>query len=395
MDDVNTALAEYNMEIARSNIFYDVFGEAAPEKDKKPSPAMEQKKKNVFERIGETVIKLFKKFSEMIDKIISHLKEGSFARKSNIQKLELLLKEHPELKKEALGAFNEGAINMSDFKSLKELDAAFDEIVKMSKKEDVDPNSLKGKWEAAKKKIANSNNSWIINGAKAATVVIGAAVAVKTFGPSIAKAQNEFQKNKAENAERNMEYLKILKKEDVINKDTGIATTLLGIHKERLNYHASVAKSTGTAIDKLEFAIASFIDKYTPKNIKDNYNKRNDAMIASYDKRQADKDNAELEKKKRETRELEKVKAQERRKDQTDHLVDDLEREKKIAQARAYGQSHGNHLHNIRYRISKGNLKTTEARAGAYAKKQGENDFERDHTSVQKSINRHNKKNNP
>ena len=33
MDDVNLALAEYNMEVARCNIFYDVFGEAAPEKD--------------------------------------------------------------------------------------------------------------------------------------------------------------------------------------------------------------------------------------------------------------------------------------------------------------------------------------------------------------------------
>jgi len=351
MNDVNSALAEYNMEIARSNIFYDVFGEAAPEKDKKPSPAMEQKKKNVFERIGETVIKLFKKFSEMIDKIISHFKEGSFARKSNIQKLELLLKEHPELKKEALGAFNEGALNMSDFKSLKELDAAFDEIVKMSKKEDVDPNSLKGKWEAAKKKIANSNNSWIISGAKAATIAIGAAVAIKTFGPSIAKAHNEFQKNKAEMADRNADFLKTLKDENVINNDTGIATTLLAIHKERMGYHAAVAKNTGTAIDKLEFAIASFIDKHTSKKSKDAYNARIDATIASHKKRKDNKENSELEKKVRETEAVTKAQEETKYNVRLAHRSTEDQHDIGMAEARGYASRQGQDRYNRDHKL--------------------------------------------
>ena len=90
-------------------------------------------KKNIFTKIGEMVIALYKKFVETIDNIIDKIKTNIFNKKSDLQKLDILMKKHPELKKEEektlQEALKDGIFDLRDIESLKKLDESFDEIL--------------------------------------------------------------------------------------------------------------------------------------------------------------------------------------------------------------------------------------------------------------------------
>lgn len=138
----------------------------------------EDAKKSFLQRVGEKILELRDKFMEFVNKMIDKIKTFSFNHKSNEQKLQKLLKEHPEFKNDTLLAVKEGTLNLTNIKSFKELNDNFDEIIKMAKKGDIDPDSLKGKIEAAKEKHEKK--------LKKAAEVAGAASAIITAGVALA-----------------------------------------------------------------------------------------------------------------------------------------------------------------------------------------------------------------
>lgn len=223
----------------------------------------ESEKKNIFTRIGEMIITIYNKFAEFIDNIIDKIKTYSFKKKSDLQKLDILLKNHPELKNEAIAAFNEGALDLSDVKSLKELDSAFDEILKMARKKDIDPKTLRGKWEKAKENFNKDSNTWkVVKVAGAATTIITAAIAVKTFSSKCAKATNDAQKDKQSMRELKAQILSNLKEEGAVTDDTGKWQTVLQIWRELNGKHSAVRNEHLTVIDRLSNGIVSFVDKF-------------------------------------------------------------------------------------------------------------------------------------
>ena len=62
----------------------------------------EDAKKSFLQRVGEKILELRDKFMEFVNKMIDKIKTFSFNHKSNEQKLQKLLKEHPEFKNDTL-----------------------------------------------------------------------------------------------------------------------------------------------------------------------------------------------------------------------------------------------------------------------------------------------------
>lgn len=152
----------------------------------------EDAKKSFLQRVGEKILELRDKFMEFVNKMIDKIKTFSFNHKSNEQKLQKLLKEHPEFKNDTLLAVKEGALNLNNIKSFKELNDNFDEIIKMAKKGDIDPDSLKGKIEAAKEKHEKKLKK-AAEVAGAASAIITAGIALATIGGKISDAKKKTQ----------------------------------------------------------------------------------------------------------------------------------------------------------------------------------------------------------
>lgn len=225
----------------------------------------ESSKGNIFTKIGETIIKLYENIKKTIDMVIDKLRELSLKKKSDLQKLELLLKKHPELKDEAIGAFREGVLDLSDIKSLKELDDAFNEIIKMTR-EKADPKSIKTKWEKAKSKF--EKDGVITSAAKKTSIIIGAAAAVAMFIPNCAKAIDELKKAKASRDENMAKALNIVEKlknepnaEIKVDRDVTNLQTLLQAQRYMDRKFTDLSRATSSAWANMVFGIAGFINK--------------------------------------------------------------------------------------------------------------------------------------
>lgn len=278
-DSTNNICYEMSLLEERVNIEQEITGSV----DDTLVLEYEEKKKNFFQKIGEAIITIFEKIRTAIQSAIDKIKEIAFGSKSDLQKLDTLIKKHPELKNEAICAFNSGALDMKDIKSLKELDAAFEEIIRMSKEKDIDPNTLKGKWEKAKKKFNEDEKTWkIVKVGAAATTVITAIKAVVTFNGVLRKNRDMLQESNAKNKELEAEIEKTLtaggflyKKDKngntIYDKNgsevmVGYHTAMLQILRERNGFHDAARMKNLTLIEHMQNGIAKFLDKFTPKS---------------------------------------------------------------------------------------------------------------------------------
>ena len=278
-DNTNNICYEMSLLEERVNIEQEITGSV----DDTLMLEYEEKKKNFFQKIGETIITIFEKIRTAIQSAIDKIKEIAFGSKSDLQKLDTLIKKHPELKNEAICAFNSGALEMKDIKSLKELDAAFEEIIRMSKEKDIDPNTLKGKWEKAKKKFNEDEKTWkIVKVGAAVTTVITAIKAVVTFNGVLRKNRDMLQESNAKNKELEAEIEKTLtaggflyKKDKngntIYDKNgsevmVGYHTAMLQILRERNGFHDAARMKNLSLLERMQNGIAKFLDKFTPKS---------------------------------------------------------------------------------------------------------------------------------
>ena len=186
----------------------------------------EDAKKSFLRIVGEKILELRDKFMEFVNKMIDKIKTFSFNHKSNEQKLQKLLKEHPEFKNDTLLAVKEGTLNLTNIKSFKELNDNFDEIIRLAKKGNVDPNSLKGKMDAAIEK----HEKRLKKGAEVAgnaNKIVTAAVGIATIGAVIALAKkNILDYGKAESKSCQEFYNEmIVHKEEKISEDIPISSS--------------------------------------------------------------------------------------------------------------------------------------------------------------------------
>lgn len=227
--------------------------------------ALEAEGNNLFKKIGETIMKLCEETIKFISGIIDSIKNIGFKRKSDVEKLDSLIKKNPELKDKVICSFENGALNVSDARSITELQKTFDEILKLSQQENVDPKSLRGKWEAAKKKAKEIDKSTVVKVAGATTTVITAIVAVKSFRANINAANERNIKAKQaikENKEKLASVYEVLEKNGKIHDDMSRIQVLQMITKEMTGNYSYNSQDSMKKVDKLDRGIRSFLSKF-------------------------------------------------------------------------------------------------------------------------------------
>lgn len=109
-----------------------------------------------IKKIGDKIIEIVKRCKEFIKSKLSDLKNLKWRLSSDEKKIDTAISKNPSLADDIKIAIAEGNIKISDIKDLKTFYDEVDNIMKEMKKDQVDPKSLKGRWEKAKKKIASS-----------------------------------------------------------------------------------------------------------------------------------------------------------------------------------------------------------------------------------------------
>ena len=269
-DDINFTCCEMALVEERVDIEQEITGSV----NDTLMLEYEEKKKNFFQKIGEAIVTIFEKVRAAIQSAIDKVKEIAFGSKSDLQKLDALIKKHPELKDEVVCAFNSGALDMKDIKSLKELDDAFEEVMRMSKEKDIDPNTLKGKWEKAKKKFQEDEKTWNVSKiANVTNTVLTAGTAVLTLGGVLKKNKDYLEKSHRENKALEAELEAQLRKEGAITAadpstgkgGTGKWTALLQITRERNGYHDAARMKNLSLLEHMQNGVAKVLDKFTSK----------------------------------------------------------------------------------------------------------------------------------
>lgn len=242
----------------------EIMGELPEDK----SLYLEAESSNIFKSIGDAVISFGKKIIEMIEKVIEKIRDLGFKNKKETDKLEILLKEHPELKNVAIEGWKNGDLKLNDVRSLKELNDAFDELVKLSKQQNTDPKSLRAKWEKAKASY-EKNREKIEKTAKTVTAVTGAAIAIVAFKKNILDARSNASEAKKKVGANNDEVMKAI---DDLKKFQGGKYANDALSNAQLLKNASafvngeyskMVTGNETKIQKMQSSLNNFLHKYS------------------------------------------------------------------------------------------------------------------------------------
>ena len=266
-NDVNSLMSEARKSYVdlRSNTDLIMLeSEIMGELDNSQIAILEAEGQSFVKKLGQTLISLFESFVKFVDSIVQKVKDFNFSLKSNEKKMNALVKNHPELAKEKIQLLaDEGGLDFSDFKSLADLDKEFFQIVEMSKKADIDPDSLKGKWEAAKKKLnmQDSTVKTVAGVASAATATIGLALAIKKFKGDVAKSQKDAITSKETIRRAKAAAYDAITDDNPESANWGKANVILGIYRELQGKHQKAIQNDASVLNKMSNVIASAIDK--------------------------------------------------------------------------------------------------------------------------------------
>ena len=263
-NEIRSINVKYKMDVSRVLMERSIMGD-----DGSYTNFFEAENKNFIEKIGAALIELGKKFNEMIDKMIDKIKDFAFKFKSNEKKMDMLVKQHPELGKEKIKVLcDKGGLDFSDINNMTKLNTAFEEILRASKKGDIDPASLKGKWETAKKKILGDDyeKKGVVGAVAAVGTVLTVAVAVKKFKPEIADWKAKLNDIQSKEKVLDAEAYAAIKKDNANIENAGYASTILAINRERKQLHAKAIGQQQSVVDKIVNSIAKGIDSLVGSN---------------------------------------------------------------------------------------------------------------------------------
>lgn len=263
LNEFNTEYITYRTTVETALLESSVMGMEA---DAESMVIIEKAGKNIVQKFGEALIAMGKKFIEFIETKIREMKDYFFKFKSNEKKLAELIKKHPELGKEKIQDLcANGVLDLSDMKSLAELDNEFEKIVKAAKMAE-NPDAIDTQWEKAKRKCLgtkyrdNGMASNIETVAKAGAAVITLALAIKTFGPKLAESNQQTARMKAEQQALNHRCEEELKDVDTF-KAAGCHQRLLAINRERIGMHMMAIGKQKTVMSRVQDTYAKILDK--------------------------------------------------------------------------------------------------------------------------------------
>ena len=253
VDEINLMYTEYT-QAKMIDDMNEMFNEAE-EGEKKSDVAH----KNFVDKLGSGIIRMVEKAIAFIQSILDKIKEITFSSKSDLDKVDALIKEHPNMAESIKQSFLKGELKLSDVKSLNDLNKQYTELIEAANKASVDPNSLEAKWEKAVD---------IFNKAKVpAAAVLGITAGVLTlhnFAPQWleqTKKLNDIKKNL--NDQKAMGAFKAMNNPDSSNhiKDSDkYNTVMLKASREYCGIMTSEASSVNKFIYKIQDVVASAKD---------------------------------------------------------------------------------------------------------------------------------------
>lgn len=235
---------------------------------------LEAEGNNIFTKIGEKVIELGKKVIEFLKSCIEKISNLSFKSKKDIDKVELLCKEYPNLKDEIVCSFQKGELDVSSARSLRELENTYEEILKLSKKADVTPGSLQDKWNKAVKKFENAEKSLVFTIAGTTASAMSLYVAIRSFRGNCMKIKNDVNEQKNRAAKYNAQLADIIEtmkntsyyknsNEKLIDDNMGKMEVLFRANKYLSGEYSAAAGKSVKVLDKLADSIVRFVSKKT------------------------------------------------------------------------------------------------------------------------------------
>lgn len=143
--------------------------------------AMAEKRKGIFDKIGEATMAVFKKIQDFIQKIVRAFKDLIYRLSPVEKKLDMVIKENPELANKVLAEIDSGNLSVMDLKNLNEVDKMYNDILEAAKRKEIDDKTLRGKFEKFKMKfdsIIDSNSSTVKRVQNVAAVITAATVII-------------------------------------------------------------------------------------------------------------------------------------------------------------------------------------------------------------------------
>ena len=109
-----------------------------------------------IKKIGDKIIEIVKRCKKFIKDKLSDLKNLKWRMSSDEKKIDTAIAKNPALADDIKIAIADGNIKISDIKDIKTFYDEVENIMNDMKKDQINPKSLKGRFEKAKKKLANA-----------------------------------------------------------------------------------------------------------------------------------------------------------------------------------------------------------------------------------------------
>ena len=212
-ESVMKAIHDYESHLEEYKFESSINGEI----DEDEITALEAEGDNVFKKIGNGVMNLIKKLIDMIQKFIDKIRNSGFAKKSDMDKIEVMCKKHPELKEQIIA--NASSFDFSQIRNIADMEENYNKIMKMT-----DKSKKKEAIEKFKKGAAT-----------AVAVAAGTGTVIK-LGEALVRLKNS-HKNMTEKCQKTLESKRdrARKLQDDLSRMTDLANERLNSGHTRYN----------------------------------------------------------------------------------------------------------------------------------------------------------------
>lgn len=151
-DTIKSLINDYITE-SENQIMNEAVGLFIEEDEEEKIENIQKKNNTIFDKIGEGVLKIFKKVQEFINKVIMSIKDVMFRFSPIEKKIDMIKKSDPEIANKIIAEIDEGNISIVDLKNLREVEDIYHDIIEDAKRKEVDPSTMHGKIETLKNKF--------------------------------------------------------------------------------------------------------------------------------------------------------------------------------------------------------------------------------------------------
>lgn len=188
MTDINSLMESESM-LDREIEDLELFNESTKEKK-------EEKKeisKSFVDKVGETIIGLVNKIKKLLEDLRQTIHEKLWNKKTDVQKLQKIVSEYPDLKDQIILAVQKGDLEIKDIKSMDDLTNGTIDLMKKLNMGKIDESEFDKRFNALYDKYKKYGKPAIevITGVVA---VVGAVITVKKFKTDWIKSTEDYQK---------------------------------------------------------------------------------------------------------------------------------------------------------------------------------------------------------